>query len=63
MFLDGQLRTLETKRQSLLLRDALLRRLVRLEIGLARAAVRRSLTDLRMGATLAGRLLGLLRGR
>lgn len=63
MFLDGQLRALETDRQRLALRCELTRRLAGLELGLARAATRRTLADLTLGMTLVQRLVGFLRNR
>jgi hypothetical protein len=63
MFLDGQLRALELDRQRLALRGELTRQLMRLEVGLARATAKGSLTELTMGMTLAKRILGFLRGR
>ncbi|MHC1713124.1 MAG: hypothetical protein AB9872_13335 [Solidesulfovibrio sp.] len=63
MFLDGQLRTLETNKARLALRGELTRHLMRLELGLARASVRRRLSELAMGISLAERIFGFLRGR
>lgn len=63
MFLDGELRALAARRRQLRLRGELLRRLARLEVGLARAFVRRSLAEATSGLRLARRVLNLLRGR
>jgi hypothetical protein len=63
MFLDGQLRRIAARKQGIALRGELGRRFLRLELGQARAAVMRSLTDLRFGWTLAEQVLGFLRRR
>lgn len=63
MFLDGQLRAIAAQKERTAVRGDLGRRLLRLEIGLAKAAVMRSATDLRSGLSLAERILGFLRRR
>lgn len=63
MFLDGQLRALAADRQRLALRGDLKRRLAQLEWRIARGCVRRTVSDLTLGMTLAERLIGFLRGR
>ncbi len=63
MFLDGQLRALEVRKQQIAIRGDLGRRLVRLEFGLAKSAALRSATDLRVGWSVAEWLLGFLRKR
>jgi len=63
MFLDGQLRAITAKKERTAVRGDLGRRLLRLEIGLAKASVMRSVSDLHFGLSLAERILGFLRRR
>jgi hypothetical protein len=53
MFLDADLRALAHKRRNVSLRLELSRRLLRLEAGLAREGLRRSLAEVRLGLGLA----------
>jgi hypothetical protein len=61
MFLDRQLRALETTKQALLVRDELKRRLVRLEVLAAKTACHRALAEAATGLALAERLLAWFR--
>ena len=61
MFLDGQLRELESRRRKLALRGELGRRLGTLEAGLVRTAMRRALTRVSLGMALARRILEIFR--
>jgi hypothetical protein len=63
MFLDAQLRELAEKRRAIALRGDLSRRLLGLEAGLGRAALRRSLADLTLGLGIARWFLGRITGR
>jgi hypothetical protein len=61
MFLDRQLRRLETAKRDWQARDALKRRLVQMEVLMARTAVRRALTEAALGWALAERVLAWFR--
>lgn len=63
MFLDRQLRALETDKREWQARDALKRRLAQLEVLTARAAVRRALAEAALGWALAERVLAWFRKR
>lgn len=63
MFLDRELRAIDTARQGLVLRGELHRRLAQLEVGTAKVAVRRILAEAAMGMALAERVLSWLRKR
>ena len=63
MFLDRQLRSLADKRRAIALRGELSRRLMRLEGGLGRAAVSRSLANLTLGLGIARWFVARISGR